>query len=71
VHQRLIVDTLVIVRILPVGRRGRGFDPDSVETLSEADWDALFQRARAGFLLFSGPRWARAMPPAHRRQCGA
>ncbi|MEV0271131.1 recombinase family protein [Hamadaea sp. NPDC050747] len=30
-HQRLIVDTLVTVRIMPVGRRGRGFDPDSVE----------------------------------------
>ncbi|MEV6965714.1 recombinase family protein [Hamadaea sp. NPDC051192] len=30
-HQRLIVDTLVTVRILPVGQRGRGFDPDSVE----------------------------------------
>lgn len=30
-HQRLIVDMLVTVRILPVGQRGRGFDPDSVE----------------------------------------
>jgi len=30
-HQRLIVDMLVTVRILPVGRRGRGFDPDTVE----------------------------------------
>lgn len=30
-HQRLVVDTLVTVRILPVGPRGRGFDPASVE----------------------------------------
>jgi len=30
-HQRLIVDTLITVRILPVGHRGRGFDPASVE----------------------------------------
>jgi site-specific DNA recombinase len=30
-HQRLVVDTLVTVRILPVGQRGRGFDPASVE----------------------------------------
>lgn len=30
-HQRLIVDTLVTVRILPVGQHGRGFDPASIE----------------------------------------
>ena len=30
-HQRLVVDTLVTVRILPVGHRGRGFDLASVE----------------------------------------
>lgn len=30
-HKRLIVDMLVTVRILPVGRRGSGFDPASVE----------------------------------------
>lgn len=30
-HQRLIIDTLVTVRILPMGQRGRGFDPGSVE----------------------------------------
>jgi site-specific DNA recombinase len=30
-HQWLVVDTLVTMRILPVERRGRGFDPASVE----------------------------------------
>lgn len=30
-HQRLVVATLVTVRILPAQRRGRGFDPDTVE----------------------------------------
>lgn len=30
-HRRLVVDTLLTVRILPQGRRGRGFDPAAVE----------------------------------------
>jgi hypothetical protein len=30
-HQRLVVDTLVSVRILPVSSRGRGFDPATVD----------------------------------------
>jgi site-specific DNA recombinase len=30
-HQRLVIDALVNVRILPSGRKGRGFDPSTVE----------------------------------------
>jgi site-specific DNA recombinase len=30
-HQRLVLDTLLTVRILPSGRKGRGFDPATVE----------------------------------------
>lgn len=30
-HQRLVVDHLVTVRILPATRRGSGFDPASVD----------------------------------------
>ncbi len=30
-HQRLVIDTLVTVRILPVARRGRGFDPAAID----------------------------------------
>ncbi|HCT76907.1 MAG TPA: hypothetical protein DGG94_11735 [Micromonosporaceae bacterium] len=30
-HQRLVIDTLVTVRILPTTRKGRGFDTDSID----------------------------------------
>ena len=30
-HKRLVVDELVTVRILPSGRKGRGFDPATVD----------------------------------------